>query len=103
MVKVLAPIDHVEVVVAESFPPQYFLHVVSGLPNGCVRFDSYDVSRDGNTIRVTVTNLEPEDRGTICTQVYGTVAHNIPLGADFVSGTSDTVVLNDVTTTFVAQ
>lgn len=103
MVKVPAPIDQVDIWIAESWPPQYFLHVVSGLPNSCVQFDSYDVIRDGDTIRVEVTNLEPGDGGTACAQVYRTVEHTIPLGSDFVSGRTYTVVVNDVTETFVAQ
>ena len=36
MVKTLAPIDSVEIRVAESHPQQYFVGVVSGLPNACV-------------------------------------------------------------------
>ena len=39
LVVVAAPIESVEVIIAESFPPQYFLKVKSGLPNGCVRFN----------------------------------------------------------------
>ena len=103
MVPVLAPIDGGQVRIAESFPPQYFLAVSSGLPNGCVQFDGYDVARDGDTIRVTVTNLKPADTGIFCTQVYGTVESNIALGSDFEPGKTYTVVVNDVTETFVAQ
>lgn len=103
MVKVPAPIDNVEILIAESFPPQYFLVVTSGIPNGCVQFDSYDVTRDGDTFRVTVTNLEPADKGTICTQVYGTVESNIPLGSDVEPGTTYTVLVNDTVETFKAQ
>ncbi|MCH8346749.1 MAG: hypothetical protein IIC87_07485 [Chloroflexi bacterium] len=103
MRRVLAPIERVEIVIAESFPPQYFLHVTSGLPNGCVRFDRYEVMREGDTVRVTVTNLMPADDGLLCTQLYGTVQHNIALGSSFVSGTTYTAAVNDVTRTFVAQ
>ena len=34
-VEFLAPIDSVSSLVADSFPPQYFLLVESGLPHGC--------------------------------------------------------------------
>ena len=101
-VQVLAPIDAVEILIAESDPPQYFLHVVSGLPNGCVRFDSYDMMRDGDTIHVEVFNLEPADQNMVCTQVYGTVEHNIPLGSDFEPGKTFTVDVNGVIETFAA-
>ena len=103
MVEVLAPIESVEVLISESFPPQYMLVVVSGLPNGCVRFGSYDMTRDGDTIQVAVTNLQPADKSTVCTMIYGTVEHTIALGSDFESGKTYTVEVNGLTTTFVAQ
>jgi heat shock protein HslJ/LysM repeat protein len=101
MVEKLAPIDRVEILVAESFPPQYFVLVESGLPNGCVEFDRYEVTRDGDAIRVAVINLEPV--GMECEDVYGTVEHNVPLGSDFDPGTTYTVLVNDVAETFVTE
>ncbi len=103
MVEVAAPIDQVDIRVAESNPPQYSLHVVSGLPNGCVTFDRYEVDRQDDTIMVKVINLEPGDKGVICTEVYGRVEHNIALGTDFVSGRTYAVLVNDVKKTFVPQ
>ena len=43
MVEVLAPIDNLEINIAESFPPKVSLNVRSGLPNGCVEFSRYQV------------------------------------------------------------
>ena len=106
MVEVSAPIHQVDIEIAESWPPQYFLHVVSGLPNGCARFDSYSVAPrtgDSDTIRVEVINLEPADGLAACAEVYGFVEHTIRLGSDFVPGKTYMVVVNDVTETFVAQ
>ncbi len=103
MVEALAPIESVEIVIMESFPPQYNLVVVSGLPNGCVLFGDYSVTRDGNTILVEVTNLMPSDPLLACTEIYGMVRTSIALGSDFESGTTYTIKVNDVTTTFVAQ
>ncbi len=102
MIEALAPIDKAEILVAESFPPQYFVLVESGLRNGCVEFDRYEVTRDGDTIHVTIINLEPA--GNVpCTEEYRTVENNIPLGSDLTSGVTYTVLVNDVTETFVAQ
>ncbi len=101
VVEKLAPIDRVEILVAESFPPQYFVLVESGLPNGCVKFDRYEVARDGDTIRVAVINREPV--GMFCTDEYGAVENNIPLGSDFDPGATYTVQVNDVAETFVTQ
>jgi hypothetical protein len=101
---VLAPIDSVEVRIAESFPPQYFLDVVSGLPSGCAEFDRDEVAREGLVIAVTVWNLEPvPGAGVFCTAIYGTIERAIALGSDFQSGATYTVHVNDVTTMFVAQ
>ena len=104
LVEVLAPIQSADVNIAESFPPQYFLAVTSGLPNGCVKFGDYQVTRDGDTINVTVTNMEPEPSGlTACDMRYGLVATNIALGSDFESGKTYTVLVNDASTSFTAQ
>ena len=106
MVKVPAPIDDVDIRIAESWPPQYFLHVVSGLPNTCARFDSFSVAPrtgDSDTIQVEVVNLEPADGLIACAEVYGFVEHTIPLGSDFISGKRYIVVVNNVTQAFVAQ
>ena len=98
-----APIDAIDIRIAESFPPQYFVYVVSGLPNGCVRFERYNVDRQDRTITITVTNRLPADADVICAQIYGTVEHNIALGSSFVSGQTYTLRINDLTRTFVAQ
>ena len=103
MVKVAAPIEGVEVNVAESFPPQYFVMVTSGLPNGCFQFDNYELSREGEEITITVTNLVPADQSTPCTEQLRTVESNVALGSDFEGGKTYTVLVNDVTETFVAQ
>ena len=103
MVEVLAPIDRVEILVAESFPPQYFVEVESGLRNGCEEFDRYEVERKGETITVTVTNLEPAAKDIACTEEYRTVMSNVPMGSDFEPGRTYTVLVNDVTETFVTQ
>ena len=103
-VEELAPIESVEVLTAESFPPQYFVEVVSGLPNGCARFSRYEVERDGTTVRIEVFNTVPAPGELIaCTMIYGCQETSIPLGADFDSGVTYTVEVNDVTTEFTAQ
>ncbi|HXG36071.1 MAG TPA: hypothetical protein VNL15_03790 [Dehalococcoidia bacterium] len=102
-IEVLAPIDGAEVLTLESSPLQYTLRVVSGLPNGCARFNRYELERSAEVIKVTVWNLMPAKQGVICTQIYGTVEHSIRLGSDFRSGMTYTVQVNNVTKTFTAQ
>ena len=103
MVQVSAPIERVEILIMESFPVQYSLAVVSGLPNACVSYAGYHVEREDNSILVEMHNWEPADPQIACAQVYTTVETVIPLGTDFESGKTDTVVAGDVTQTFVAQ
>ncbi|MDA1189457.1 MAG: hypothetical protein O2854_07265 [Chloroflexi bacterium] len=83
--RVLAPIEGVSISVAESFPEQYFLAVTVGLPNGCVEFDNFEVSRQAQLVFVTVWNLEPS-QPVPCTQQYRTQVVNVPLGSDFERG-----------------
>jgi len=68
-----------------------------------VSFGGYRLECDGDTIRVEIINWKPADPQAMCDQVYGTVDTNIPLGIDFESDKAYSVVVNDVTETFVAQ
>jgi hypothetical protein len=101
---VLAPIESVEVTVAESFPPQYFVQIISGLPNGCAVFEEVTTERDGETVRITVWNSMPvSDEPIACTMIYGFVEHNVALGSDFTSQQRYTIEVNDATESFVVQ
>jgi hypothetical protein len=99
-----APIDGLDVRVAESFPPQYFLNVQAGLPSGCAQQYTHSFTRSGNVIEVEVLNSFPEG-GTFCTAIYGMYEVNIALGSDFVSGQTYTISVNAgaAKTEFVAQ
>ena len=97
-IQVPAPIESVDLIIMESFPPQYSLEVVSGLPNSCVSYGGYTMTRDGDTIRVEVTNLEPANLSAmLCAEIYRTVQTVIPLGSDFEPDTSYTVDVNGTT------
>jgi len=101
--RVLAPIDSADIRVGESAPPQYFLDVVSGLPSGCAKFDRYDLERSGDTLTVSVWNIDETPEDGACTAIYGMVEHHIALGSNFNSDTTYTVHVNDVTRIFVAR
>lgn len=103
MAQVEAPIESVDVLIMESFPVQYALSVVSGLPNGCAESAGYTMTRDGETIRVNITNWRPANGDVMCTQEYRFVEHNIQLGSDFEPGQTYTVMVNSVSESFVAQ
>ena len=97
----LAPIHDIEIWADNSSPSQYFVDVVSGEPSICDHFNSYNVTRACNTtIIVDIFNL---NCGTGCPDEYSYVENTIPLGSDFVTGGNYTVVVNNMTKTFVAQ
>ncbi len=98
-----APIDGLEILVAESFPPQYFLNVQAGLPSGCAQQYKHEVERAGDVIKVTVLNSIPAATDIVCTAIYGIYELNIALGIDFEPGETYTVLVNDQVTTFTAQ
>lgn len=105
MVPVPALILSAEVLVAEPFPVQYFLEIESGLRNGCIEFDGYEVQQEGQSITVTGTNLEPVDQGIVCTEECRTVTTSIRLGSglDFDPAATYTVLVNDVTAGFTTE
>jgi hypothetical protein len=103
-VRVAAPIDELEIITRESFPPQYAARVVSGIPSGCAAFESAVLrGRNGTTFTIAVTNTQIADPNVACTQIYGTHESIIELASDLVSGTTYTVQANDRSVTFTAQ
>ncbi|MFN8618085.1 MAG: hypothetical protein U0837_13395 [Dehalococcoidia bacterium] len=99
-----APIESIDILVRESFPPGYTAHIVSGLPSGCAKFNmAAVVERTGNHIAVKVTNTMPADSHTACTAIYGYKESNVDLGTNFTSGQTYTVDVNDKSKSFTAQ
>ena len=82
LVEEMAPVDGVAIEVTVSDPRQADLILVTGLPNACYSFGTYDLSRDEDTIRVRVTNVRPDDPSLMCAEIYGMVTSRIPLGPD---------------------
>lgn len=74
-----APIESAGIEVSTTESPKADLVVVSGLPNGCYSFGHYNISREGNSFRVDIVNLIPDDPMLACTMVYGMVTTRIPL------------------------
>ena len=99
-----APIDELDVRVAESFPPQYFVHILAGLPSGCAQQYTHSVAQNGNEVNIEVLNTVP-DGTPLCTAIYGQYELNINLGSNFVSGQEYTVSVNggDAEFLFTAQ
>ncbi|MDA0988911.1 MAG: hypothetical protein O2783_07310 [Chloroflexi bacterium] len=106
LVQVTAPIESVEVLVTEvmvmeSFPVQYNRVVVSLVPGSCRTFGGYYLDRKGASIHVEMVNWRLP--GLYCADVLAVVETVIPLGSEFESGQTYTIVAGDVTETFLAQ
>ena len=96
-VEVLAPIESVQIMVLESFPEQYVVQVVSGLPSGCAAFSHSEVSQDGSEISIEIYNTvpSPEQSAVIsCLAIYGLHDENVALGSDFDRDTQYTITVN---------
>lgn len=92
-----APIDGLDIIVRESYPPQVALRITAGLPNGCAQVHSHSVTRAGDTFTVKVLNSMP-DGSPMCTMIYGTYELQIELGS-VETGRTYTIVVNDQTKT----
>lgn len=91
---VLAPIESAEIVVRESTPPEYSVHITSGLPNGCAQFERIDVLPNGTILELKVWNTLPADEKTSCTMIYGTASNTVSLGRKFEAGRTYDVRIN---------
>lgn len=101
---VVAPIDELELIIRESFPPQYAVRILSGVPDGCTEFNEAKLTqRTGNTVEIEVTNTHPSDPTIACTAIYGTHESIVELGTDFASGAEYVVKVNDKELRFTAQ
>ena len=87
-------IESVAIEVPAAEPRQAELVVVSGLPNDCYTFKGHTLSRDGDTIRVEVTNARPDQPDLVCTQIYGMVTTRIPLSGSIEPCQTYTVIVN---------
>ena len=99
-----SPVESVELIILESFPPQYRIKVVSTMSgSSCSQFNGYDISRPFvNNIQVKVTYLAPA--GVVeCTADVAYVETDIPLDSDFNSKEEYTVAVNNVSGIFIAQ
>jgi hypothetical protein len=94
-----APIHDVSVTILMSNPPQVEVYIKGGLADSCTTFHELKTERSGNAVEITVTTERSKD--TICAEVYGFFERTVNLGADFVSGESYTVNVNDKTTSFM--
>ena len=72
-------VTDVTLAVAESFPPQVFLHVDGYLPDSCTEIHQTTERREGNTFYIQITTKRPRDLA--CATVITEIQHVVGLGA----------------------
>jgi hypothetical protein len=98
VVDVLAPIESVDILVLESYPEQFVVEFVSGLPSGCATFSHTEMTQDGTDIHISVFNSVPSPEASAaisCIAIYGMHDGSIGLGSNFDRGTTFSVYVND--------
>jgi hypothetical protein len=86
-------IDSSDLLVAESYPVQIFLHITGNLPTPCHEFRSQVPSPDEQN-RIYVTAWSESDPNTICIQVLEPFDTNISISMEDAAEGSYTVWLN---------
>lgn len=91
---VAAPIEEALIVREESDPSRYTAVIRLGLPSGCAAFERSDLEREGDTFHITVWNSVPKDDDVMCTMIYRTHQHHVPLPKPLKSGQPYSVTIN---------
>ncbi|MSP22879.1 MAG: hypothetical protein EXR66_07715 [Dehalococcoidia bacterium] len=89
--EVLAPIINVAVLTGGG---SAVARITSALPDWCHRYGCGAVTRSGDLVNVDVYNTVPTGTNVACTQIFGTVTNDVPLGTGFATGTLYTVDVN---------
>ncbi len=71
-------ITNVDVLIAESYPPQISVSVTGIIPDSCTTVKQPEVSHDGTTFNITILGERPA--GMVCAQVATTYQHSVSLG-----------------------
>ena len=98
-----APIERVEVLIRESFPPQYVFEVTSGLPNACFEFSRISHEQLGDVFEIEVTNTRPAAQDIACAEIYRTVTNSVVITEVLEAGREFTVRAGDKEANFTGQ
>ena len=77
-------IDGVDVLIAETSPPQISAHVTGVIGDGCATLHSVEQQRSGNTVTVTILRERPAQ--AVCTQIAKLYDDVIRLDGQFPAG-----------------
>ena len=102
-IEVLAPIDVAEVVVTDDAEPDYLLRIVSGLPNGCAKYDNMHVNVGTGVITVSVMNTIPEDFRVACTEIYGSHDRTVELPGLETATDYEIIINSAINLTFITE
>lgn len=97
-VAALAPVDSVEVLIAESFPVQVSVRARGELPDGCTEIDQINTAVTGTTYNVTITTLRPAD--ALCTEAVVPFEEVVSLDVEGLPAGTYTVNVNGINASF---
>jgi hypothetical protein len=92
-------IESVDVLVAESNPPQVFAKVSGIIPDSCTNPREPQIKREGSTFTITILGERPAD--VACAQIVSQYEKSIPLGT--LDPGQYTVVVNGVSKPFTVS
>lgn len=92
-------IQSVDVLVAESHPPQVSVKVSGIIPDSCTKAREPEISRDGSRFTITIIGERPT--GLACAQVISAYERSIQLGT--LDPGSYTVNVNSVSKNFTVS
>ncbi len=71
-------VTNVDVLIAESYPPQISVSVTGIIPDSCTTVKQPEVTNDGADFTITIMGERPT--GMVCAQVATTYQHSVALG-----------------------
>ena len=92
-----AKVTGVEVIVAESYPPQYFAVTSGQLPDSCTEIDGSTQTMQARTIKIRLSTTPLDD--AMCTTAVQPFEENIAINVDGLSAGQYTVEVNGVPAT----
>lgn len=89
-------IQHVDILIAESSPPQVTARVIGIIPDSCTTAREPEISRDGSTITIKIIGERPD--GVACAQIISSYEKSVALGS--LDPGSYTLHVNNLTQVF---
>ncbi|MDM8557589.1 hypothetical protein [Candidatus Parabeggiatoa sp. HSG14] len=92
------PIEHVEIIVFESFPIHINVIAKGNLPDNCTTINQITEEQNGNTLIIKITTVRQNSK--VCHQTKNTFEEVIPLNIEGLKAGIYTVKVNNIISVF---